>query len=258
MRTLKINRQRKRFWLFILIAILVNSCFRLFDADIIKERLPRMITLIMVVIYLFFNHNVKRRWVFYALILFIFRDVFYLEFEKAWGEEGYFITSAVVYLLLIAERVKFIQVDFGGRIEFLLFILLFVALSSILFVLFDITKMFLETPVEVLGFNLHGIVLIGLTLVAYIYFYSLSGRRAFFFLFAVLGFVVTDVSACLAYYGDVQPLFYLDRMAFIISVALLVEYMTNKESYEQEQGELRVLGDFKSARKLGKNKYLQV
>ena len=198
-------------------------------------RLVRLFSLSILIGFYLYRRHVKSVWVIYAFLFFLIRDIAYQFFEVSWGAETYMTFATLGYFLLVLDRVPFFRGTRFSLFAVIFGLLLVVANGTILFELGNIVSNHVNNNLELLLFYLYGVSLITLILSAYYYNHRLNSMRSLLFLMMVFCFVASDIASCLAYYIDLQGLYYLDRTMFILSMALLVNFGLNIKGAAREE-----------------------
>ena len=203
-------------------------------------RLARLISLCILVVYYLSRKHVKSIFLILAFIFFIGRDISYQFFEGYWGAEVYMASAMLGYLLLFIDRVPYLK-DGINWSTLILTLIMIAATGTILSKLGEIAAANLDTTLELFLFYGYGVTLILLVLSAYYYNHILNSTRSLLFILMVFGFIVSDIAACLAYFSKMQTLYYVDRIFFILSMALLANFGMNVEGARLEDADFMAL-----------------
>ncbi|MFI8378619.1 hypothetical protein [Leeuwenhoekiella sp. NPDC079379] len=227
---------RKYFKLEIITVILliVNLAVTHF-LELDSFRLVRLFSLSILIGFYLYRRHVKSVWLIYAFLFFLIRDVAYQFFEVFWGAETYMTFATLGYFFLVLDRLPFFRGSKFSLFALVIGMLLVAANGAILFELGIIVSGHVDNNLELILFYLYGVSLITLILTAYYYNHRLNSMRSLLFLMMVFCFVASDIASCLAYYVDLQILYYLDRTMFIVSMALMVNFGLNIKGAATEE-----------------------
>ena len=85
------------------------------------------------------------------------------------------------------------------------------------------------------AFYVFGSAIIALLLSSLYYYYRVGSRRSIIFCFLAYSWLITDVASCFAYYVSVYEMYYLERIAYVASLFLLINYGLNTGLLDRER-----------------------
>jgi hypothetical protein len=234
------NLHSKDSLLLVMVVILIAiNTLVISNFEIEASRMLRVLTAFMFFIFFIFHRNYWKGFVFLALILFILRDLFIVNYEISAYKTSSFIFTILAYLTLIYYGIPKLKIaKFTTSIA--IFILILVGLNLFnLYYLSEILTDKLDNGLQLILFYLQGGVLLILAFVAYLYYDRFFGKTPLHFLFFVLCFVFSDLSGLAAYFYEIKVAYYFERLFYILGLYLLVNFAFTVASAENE-GELRI------------------
>jgi len=225
----------------VVILIAINSIV-ISNFEIEVSRMVRVLTAFIFFIFFIFYRNYWKGFVFLALILFILRDLFIINYETSAYKTSSFIFTILAYVILIYYGIPKLKIaKFTTSIA--VFILILVGLNLFnLYYLSEILTDKLDNDLQLTLFYLQGGVLLILAFVAYLYYDRFFGKTPLHYLFFVLCFVFSDLSGLAAYFYEIDVAFYFERFFYILGLYLLVNFAFTVASSVNE-GELRIEQD---------------
>lgn len=204
--------------------LIIFNIYTLSQWGIIDSRWARIITVIILGIYLTKISLKENRILLGSFLLFLVCDFFILKYEINYAKYFYFAFHALAYLVLLFH----IKLEIKRPNLNLLQTLYFIAMILInCFLLYKIASLFseeIQEPGLVILFYLNGFITIALVMVAFLV-WDKNGNRASIILFTgVLILVLSEVIMFSAYYIDIKEMYYLERSLYVIGLARLVRF----------------------------------
>jgi len=229
--------------LILVLVVLGINLFSVYRFDLQIMRMVRSVSTLVFLLVYFLLTNKRDRWITWGLILLTLRDFVHLFFERTWGAELYLILSTLSYILFIIERLPFLKASGFKKSSFLIAGLLSLGNITILYMLSGFVENQMQDTLELPLFYCLGGSLILLVSSAYYYNFTLNSNRSLRFALMVTGFIIADVSACLAYYNDYEGLWYADRFFYAFSLGCLICFAIDSEGALREQEDIEMLKD---------------
>lgn len=201
----------------------------------IPMRSVRLISTGLFLIYYTFFISGRNEYVVAILIALVARDFFYIHYEKDDYDYYFFAFSILSYiLLLIKQWRKLIKYKFQTP-SLLVGALLTFAFAFMLIQLEEIASPEFREPGITYAFYIFGSAIIALLLSSLYYYYRVGSRRSIIFCFLAYSWLITDVASCFAYYVSVYEMYYLERIAYVASLFLLINYGLNTGLLDRER-----------------------
>ncbi len=234
------NLRSKDILLFIVVLVLIAiNTIAITKFNIEISRMVRVLTAFTFFVFFVFFRNFWKGFIFLALILFILRDLFILNYEISSYKTSAFIFTILAYTALIyygLQKLKIIK--FTPAL--IVFILAFVSLNLFnLYYLSEILSNNLDNGLQLTLFYIQGIVLLILAFVAYLYYDRFFGKTPLHYLFFVICFVFCDLSGLAGYFYEIEVAYYFERFFYVLGLYLLVNFAFTVASAGNE-GELRI------------------
>lgn len=237
---MNINLHSKDTLLFLLVVILIAlNLIIISKFEIEISRMVRVLTAFAFFTFFIFYRKYWKGFVFIALILFILRDLFIVNYEISAYKTSSFIFTILAYASLIYYGIQKLKImKFTSPI--VAFIIFLVGLNLFnLYYLSEILTDKLDNGLQMFLFYFQGGILLILAFVAYLYYDRFFGKTPLHYLFFVLCFVFSDLSGLAAYFYEIEVAYYFERMFYILGLYLLVNFAFTVASAENE-GELRI------------------
>ena len=202
--------------------------------DIHISRWVRWISTFILTAFLFHHRGYRDLWIFSILILFLIRDGFILQYEWAIHKTSAFILTNIAYVLLLlinARKTKFILYN----PVLVVFTMAMIGLNAFnLYYLSDVIWAGLDNNLQFILFFLQGVFLIVLGLMAFIYNDRFEGKSPLLFLIFTFCLILCDLSGLAAYFYQWEVAYFPERIFYVLSLTLLVNYSLNRSTEEQE------------------------
>lgn len=228
--------------LFVVFCLLfVCNVLTIFFSDLSASRWVRLIGTLV-----FFGYYIKKSsptnpTIFLVLLFFAIKDIFIQYYEAAAGLTGFLLFGILAYAMLIKERLPRIKnIQLSGFIIGIS-IGLIVANGYTLKVLIALMNNSFGNEVQIVLFLLYGSLMMLLAVFAVSYNNSINSTRSMFFVYLVFALLLSDIASLFAYYFDFTYGFYLDRVSYILAMALVVNHGLNAKIKEEEQEVLDII-----------------
>ena len=186
------------------------------------SRTLRLGSNLILLIYFLIYKGFKKRSLLIAFLLFVLSDVFILDYESTVYNRLTFITTILGYIFIsihIFPKIKIIKTS-----NWLFFIFTAILVANT-FMLQEIIGMIaIIDRVHELLFYVYGIAMIVMLLFVTNYNFRYHSLQSTISMYFVLGFVLSDVFAVLAYYLGFEFFYFPDRIFYLLGSAMLVWY----------------------------------
>jgi len=204
--------------------LLISNFYVIHDFGLLESRLLRILgTFILFCIFLL---RAKRNEPFLIIgfILLLASDFLLLKYELPWVKKFTFILVILAYLSLIQHIRPYIRNLEANLFQKGLFLGVLGINIVMLYLLIDMADTKWDDSWHILLFFIYGMSMIAMVILGFSYSNRYSNKSSFYFLWAVLGFVISDISGFMSYYLNVEEFFYPDRMFYIIGLLCLVKF----------------------------------
>ncbi|GGD91719.1 hypothetical protein [Planktosalinus lacus] len=221
-----------------LILIAVNMYVIAF-LDMSQSRMMRVLSVFLFFIFFIFYKNYWKGFVFLALILFMLRDLFIINYEIPAYKTSSFLFTISAYISLIYFSIKKLKIS-GFTPAILIFAISLIGLNIFnLYYLSEILNEGLDNGFQLILFYLQGGTLLVLGFAAYLYYDRYFGKTPLHYLYFVIAFIFSDLCGLAAYFYKIEAAFFLERFFYLIALSLLVNFALTTSSSKNE-GRLRI------------------
>ena len=200
--------------LFIVIGVilLIANFYIILEFGLLESRWLRIIG--TTVLFSIFSIGSKRKepFLFIAFLLLLLSDFLLIKYEVPWIKKLTFVLVIMAYLSLINLFQKGLFVGILGINIVMLYLLI------------DMAGTKWDDSWHTFLFYLYGMSMIVMVVLGFSYSNRYSNKSSFYFLWAVLGFVISDISSFMAYYLGVEEFYFPDRLFYIIGLLCLVRF----------------------------------
>ncbi|MDT0555942.1 hypothetical protein [Patiriisocius hiemis] len=228
MKTILPKKYRNLLYLSIFL-ILINLLV-IYFYDLQVSRYVRLASTTIVLVYSLFYKGYKFKFLFVALLAFLIKDIFVLDYEDPFSKTMSFVFGNFAYILvvlLVLLKVKFKK----STPIILVFVLTLVILNVVnVFYLSDIIVQKLDNTTQYVLFMLQSVLLILLGLVGFSYNERYVGKTPLLFLYLVMSIIMCDLAGLAAYFFEFQVAFYFERIFYLLSLILLLNFSINRET----------------------------
>lgn len=206
------------------IVLTVSNLYVIFEFGLQESRWLRILgTSILFVIFL---KGAKKEEVFLitSFSLLLISDFLLIKYEIPWVKKLTFILMILAYLSLITHirpYVRNLEANVGQKILFVGILAINVVM---LYILIDVVSYKWDDSWHKYLFYLYGMTMIVMVVLGFSYSNRYSNKSSFYFIWAVLGFVISDISSFMAYYLNVGEFYFPDRIFYIIGLLCLVKF----------------------------------
>lgn len=209
----------------IAIILIAVNLFVIYQYEVAESRMVRLFsTALLFLVYLAFK-GFKNKIVLAAFVFFLISDVFIQKYEEPLYNKLTFITTIVGYSLLALHILP--KLSFKKTNKFLITIFAIVVLINtyMLYELIHMVEFKLIDKAQEFLFYVYGIAMITMGLFGGNYNFRYNSSQSTFCMFFVFAFILSDISAVMAYYLNVTVFYYPDRFFYIVGLALMTAYV---------------------------------
>lgn len=159
-----------------------------------------------------------------ALLSFFIADIFTLSYHLETSKDGFFIFHGIAYSLLFLLVIKSIIRNRWSRFQ-KNYVLVTSALSFALLLFFGFNfQREIHGVRHIILFYFHGLAIIACLSSALSYYERKADFSSMLFLFAVLGFIFSDLTAFAAEYLKADKFYYFSRIFYVTGIAGLLRF----------------------------------
>lgn len=221
----------------IAVVLLVVNLLVIHYLEIDKSRVLRVASVLCLIVFFIFYKLYSEKLVFYALLLFLIRDITILDYENSLLKTISFIVTILPYSLLLAITVGKLKISKSTPIIILLVCLLIALNVFNVYYLSDIIKSGLDTDFQFVLFFVQGGILILLGFAAFMFNERFQGKTPLIYLYMALCFVLSDCWGLAAYFYKADAAYYPERVFYLLGIVLLVNFALNTKK-QKEEGKL--------------------
>jgi len=217
------------------VLLLVTNFFVISEYRLFESRWLRIIGTTILFAIFAIGASKKEPFLLIGFLLLLISDFLLIKYEVPWVKKLTFSLVILAYLSLIKHirpYVRNLETNFFQKG-------LFVGILGInivmLYLLIDMAATKWDDSWHTFLFYLYGMSMIVMVVMGFSYSNRYSDKSSFYFLWAVLGFVISDISGFMAYYLGVEEFYYPDRLFYIIGLLCLVKFSRMDKNKEMLQ-----------------------
>lgn len=217
------------------VILLITNFYIILEFGLLESRWLRIIgTSILFAIFLM---GAKRKEPFLILgfSLLLVSDFLLIKYEIPWVKKLTFILVILAYLSFIKHIRSYVRDLETNIYQKGLFVGILGINIIMLYLLIDMVGPGWDDSWHTFLFYLYGMSMIVMVVLGFSYSNRYSNKSSFYFLWAVLGFVISDISGFMAYYLKVEEFYYPDRIFYIIGLLCLVRFSRMDKNKEMSQ-----------------------
>ncbi|RKS45058.1 hypothetical protein BC962_2733 [Gillisia mitskevichiae] len=206
------------------VILLLTNFYIILEFGLLESRWLRIIgTLILFSIFLV---GVKRKEPFLILgfTSLLVSDILLLKYEIPWVKKLTFVIVIIAYLSFMNHIRPYVKNLEATVVQKVLFVGVLGINIVMLYLLIDMAGTKWDDSWHIFLFYVYGIAMIAMVILGFSYSNRYSNKSSFYFLWAVLGLVISDISGFMSYYLNVEEFFFPDRMFYIIGLLCLVKF----------------------------------
>ena len=208
------------------VILLVINLFVIYKYDVAESRIIRLAsTALLFLVFLAFK-GFKNKTVLAAFIFFLISDIFIQKYEDPLYNKLTFITTIIGYSILALHILP--KLSFKKTNKLLITIFAIVVLINT-YMLYELIHMVEFKPIDKTQeflFYIYGVAMITMGLFGGNYNFRYNSSQSTFCMFFVFAFILSDISAVMAYYLNVTVFYHPDRFFYILGLALMTAYAT--------------------------------
>ena len=189
------------------------------------------------ILFFIFLIGAKRedKYLIFGFSLLLVSDFLLIKYEIPWVKKLTFTLVILAYLSLIKHISPYVRNLEANLVQKLMFIVILAINVVMLYFLIDMVGDKWDDSWHTYLFYLYGMTMIVMVVLGFSYSNRYSNKSSFYFLWAVLGFVISDISGFLAYYLNVGEFYFPDRIFYIIGLLCLVKFSRMDKNREMLQ-----------------------
>jgi len=234
-KTLSINRIHGFQTLSILAVLLVLlNTLAIYFFDLETSRVFRMGSSLLIFIFFVLKKGYVQRILSLAFILFLFRDLFILDYEVITNKTFSFYMSILAYASLTFVSLKKTQI-LKSKASIILFGVILIGVNIFnVYYLSDIIMGALDNSLQYGLFFVQGAVLLFFGTVAGLYFNRYTGKIPLYYLYFTVCFIFSDIFGLAAYFFDIDFAFYPERILYILALLVMTAFMLEKNQQKKD------------------------
>jgi hypothetical protein len=212
--------------------LLITNFYVIYEFGLLESRWLRILgTSILFSIFLI-GAKRKEPFLLIGFILLLVSDFLLLKYEIPWVKKLTFTLVILAYMSLIKHIRPYVRNLEANLLQKGLFVGVLGINIVMLYLLIDMAGSKWDDSWHIFLFYLYGMSMIVMVIFGFSYSNRYSDKSSFYFLWAVLGFVISDISSFMAYYLNVEEFYYPDRIFYIIGLLCLVKFSQRGKNKE--------------------------
>ncbi len=206
------------------VILLIANFYIILEFGLMESRWLRILG--TTVLFSIFSIGSKRKepFLFLAFLLLLLSDFLLIKYEVPWIKKLTFIFVIMAYLSLIKHIRPYVRNLETNLFQKGLFVGILGINIVMLYLLIDMAGTKWDDSWHTFLFYLYGMSMIVMVVLGFSYSNRYSNKSSFYFLWAVLGLVISDISGFMAYYLGVELFYFPDRLFYIIGLLCLVRF----------------------------------
>lgn len=206
------------------VILLITNLYVILEYGLLENRWLRIIGTSL--LFSIFLMGAKREEPFLMLgfSLLLISDFLLIKYEIPWVKKLTFSLVILAYLSLIKHISPYVRNLEANWMQRIMFVVVMGINIGMLYLLIDMVGPGWDDSWHTFLFYLYGMSMIIMVVLGFSYSNRYSNKSSFYFLWAVLGFVISDISSFMAYYLKVEEFYYPDRIFYIIGLLSLVKF----------------------------------
>lgn len=215
--------------------LLVTNFYVIYELELLESRWLRIIGTSVLFFIFLIKANRQEPFLIIGFLLLLVSDFLLLKYEIPWVKKLTFVLVIAAYLSLIKHIRPYVRNLEANLFQKGLFVGVLGMNIVMLYLLIGMADSKWDDSWHTFLFYLYGMAMILMVILGFSYSNRYSNKSSFYFLLAVLGFVVADISGFLAYYLNVEEFYYPDRIFYIIGLLCLVKFSRMDKNKEMMQ-----------------------
>ena len=217
------------------VILLITNFYTILEFGLVESRWIRIAgTFVLFSIFLM-GTNRKEPFLFIAFLLLLLSDFLLIKYEVPWIKKLTFTLVILAYLSLIKHIRPYVRNLETNLFQKGLFVGILGINIVMLYLLIDMAGSKWDDSWHTFLFYLYGMSMIVMVVLGFSYSNRYSNKSSFYFLWAVLGLVISDISGFMAYYLGVEEFYFPDRLFYIIGLLCLVRFSRMDKNKEMLQ-----------------------
>jgi len=219
---------------YLCVALIIVNILVIYFFDINVSRVFRWVSTFIFLAFFFHHDGYTDKMAFLIMLLFLIRDGCIINYENEFFRTAsFFVTNAAYFLLILLNAYKTKLISYNPII--VVFALVMIGLNGFnLYYLSDVIIAGLDNTIQFYLFFLQGMLLIILGLVAFTYNDRFDGNTSLQFLYFSFCLILCDLSGLAAYFFKWQIAYYPERIFYLMSLAMFLNFAFNNQVSERE------------------------
>ena len=198
------------------------------------SRIIRWFSLLLLILFLFHHRGHSEMPVFFILLLLLIRDGCIIQYEVPFFKTLSFSLTCIAYGWMIHLIRRKLKLSIANPV-LLVFAIVMIGLNAFnLYYLSDAIWNGLDNNLQFGLFFMQGVMLILLGLAAFVYNDRYTGASPLLFLYFSFSLILCDLAGLAAYFFKWEIAYFPERIFYILSIALLVNYAIGIQKSERE------------------------
>lgn len=192
--------------------------------DVESSRIIRLVSTILFFLFFILNKGYNKSLLLIAFALFLVSDISMLRYEELIYNRLTFITTILAYSFIAIHIFPKIKLLKNNKWVFIIFSLVLIVNTLMLNELIHMVEFKLIDKIHEILFYVYGVAMIVMGLFAANYNFRYNSTQSTLCMYFVLGFILSDIFAVMAYYLNFEVFYFPDRIFYILGISVLVSY----------------------------------
>ncbi len=192
--------------------------------DVESSRIIRLVSTILFFLFFILNKGYNKSLLLIAFALFLVSDICMLRYEELIFNRLTFLTTILAYSFIAIHIFPKIKLLKNNKWVFIIFSLVLIVNTLMLNELIHMVEFKLIDKTHEILFYVYGDAMIVMGLFAANYNFRYNSTQSTLCMYFVLGFILSDIFAVMAYYLNFEVFYFPDRIFYILGISVLVSY----------------------------------
>ena len=192
--------------------------------DVESSRIIRLVSTILFFLFFILNKGYNKSLLLIAFALFLVSDICMLRYEELIFNRLTFLTTILAYSFIAIHIFPKIKLLKNNKWVFIIFSLVLIVNTLMLNELIHMVEFKLIDKTHEILFYVYGVAMIVMGLFAANYNFRYNSTQSTLCMYFVLGFILSDIFAVMAYYLNFEVFYFPDRIFYILGISVLVSY----------------------------------
>ncbi len=220
------------------VILLITNFYTILEFGLEESRWMRILGTSILFFIFIIGAKRKEPFLIIAFFLLLLSDFLLIKYEVPWIKKLTFVLVIMAYLSLIKHIIPYVRNLETNLFQKGLFVGILGINIVMLYLLIDMAESKWDDSWHTFLFYLYGMAMIVMVILGFSYSNRYSDKSSFYFLWTVLGLVISDIAGFMAYYLGVEEFYFPDRLFYIIGLLCLVKFsrMDKNEDMFQSYG----------------------